>query len=144
MDSSEVGLRTTGFGVFPDLAFNSYHMSKSPLSLVWIVVCSLAACIHATPTPYQPKAAHGGYTDSALDDSTFVIAVVGNAATERVKVLEYFHRRAKELCTSKGFTDYRVLEQQATSNTTGSVHGGDGSVETSPEHSGRIRCTKAP
>lgn len=118
-------------------------MSKIPLSLVCIVVFSLAACI-AKPTPYQPRTALGGYTDSALDDSTFVIAVTGNPRTERVTVLEYFHRRAKELCTSKGFTDYRVLEQQATSNTTGSVHGGDGSVETSPEHSGRIRCTKAP
>lgn len=109
-----------------------------------IAVCSLTACIPAVPTPYQPKAANGGYTDSALDDSTFVIAVSGNPSTERVTVLEYFHRRAKELCTSKGFTDYRVLEQQATSNTTGSVTNGSGTVETWPEHSGRVRCTKAP
>ena len=119
-------------------------MSKFPLSLVCIVVCSFAACIHGVPTPYQTKAGNGGYTDSALDDSTFVIAVAGNAATERVTVLEYFHRRAKELCASKGFTDYRVLEQQATSNTAGRVYDGNGSVETSPEHSGRVRCTKAP
>lgn len=118
-------------------------MSRIPLSLVCIVVFSLPACI-AKPTQYQPKTATGGYTDSALDDSTFVIAVTGNPETERVKVLEYFHRRAKELCASKGFTDYRVLEQQATSNTTGSVSNGSGTVETWPEHSGRVRCTKAP
>ena len=118
-------------------------MSKFMLSLLCIVVFSLAACI-PKPTPYQPKTAFGGYTDSALDDSTFVIAVTGNPETERVKVLEYFHRRAKELCASKGFADYRVLEQQATSNTTGSVSNGSGTVETWPEHSGRVRCTKVP
>lgn len=105
-------------------------------------LCSLSACV-PKPTPYQPRGRNGGYTDSALDDSTFVISVLGNSETERAAVLQYFHRRAKELCASKGFTDYRVLEEQATSNTKGRVYGGDGTVETSPEHSGRVRCTKS-
>ena len=105
-------------------------------------LCALSAC-RAKPTPYQPRIGNGGYTDSMLDDSTFVISVLGNSDTERVTVLQYFHRRAKELCTSKGFTDYRVLEEQATSNTKGSISGGSGTVETSPEHSGRVRCTKS-
>jgi hypothetical protein len=112
--------------------------------LVAVVVglCALSACI-PQPTPYQPRGRNGGYTDLPLDDSTFVISVTGSSATERAAVLQYFHRRAKELCTSKGFTDYRVLEEQATSNTKGRVYGGDGTVATSPEHSGRVRCTKS-
>ena len=71
------------------------------------IVASAAAC-----TPYQRNGFMGGYTDLKVRPGMYAITVQGNAYTAKSTLVEYWHRRARELCNG----DY--MPQTSVSSTT--------------------------
>jgi hypothetical protein len=57
-------------------------------------------------TPYQRTGFTGGYDDTKVREAEHFIEVRGNAFTSKTTLVNYFHRRARELCAQEGFDDY--------------------------------------
>lgn len=76
-------------------------------SLILLLLC-ITACVAKTPTAYQPlpmkevfhENNNGGYIDRQLSEQEYEIQVRGNQYTDHALLVEYFHRRAAELCGS--------------------------------------------
>ncbi len=64
------------------------------------------------PTPYQKKTDHDGlgYSDYQVKDNIYHVSVTGVPAKDKGIYLDYWHRRAKELCEGIGFREYRIIE----------------------------------
>lgn len=61
-------------------------------------------------TPYTPSGTQGGYSDTYLGNDIYLITVRVNAFTDEITAYEYFHRRAVEIMTREGYSDYELLE----------------------------------
>lgn len=72
-----------------------------------------AACV----TPYQPQGLGGGYDDRRLGPTLFFVKIKGNGFTGETTLVEYFHRRATEICQSIGFA-YYTFDSSTAANTT--------------------------
>ena len=70
---------------------------------------ALTGC--GSPTPYQPKAYAGGYTEEKLGDDIYLVEFAGNAFISRPKVTVYAYRRAEEVCRADGFSGYETLDE---------------------------------
>ena len=79
----------------------------TPCLLFVSILASAAAC-----TPYQRNGFMGGYTDLKVRPGMYAITVQGNAYTAKSTLVEYWHRRARELCHG----DY--MPQTSVSSTT--------------------------
>lgn len=62
------------------------------------------------PTPYQPfGVAEGGYADWHVAGDIYHVEFAGNLDTSHETIIEYWNRRAKELCVENGYTDFKQL-----------------------------------
>jgi hypothetical protein len=75
-----------------------------------IVLVLNAGC--AGPTPYQKSADHDGlgYSHFHVQDNIYTVYFVGVPVKDKRLYLDYWNRRAKELCEEMGFQEYRVIE----------------------------------
>jgi hypothetical protein len=74
-----------------------------------IVLLLNAGC--AGPTPYQKSADHNGlgYSHYQVQDNIYRVYFVGVHVKDKGVYLDYWNRRAKELCEEMGFQEYRVI-----------------------------------
>lgn len=77
---------------------------QNAMRLMGAVLVALVAtgCV----TPYQRVGLRGGYRDMEVSPGIYNITVNGNAFTSLETLEEHFHRRAKEICESKGLPTY--------------------------------------
>ena len=106
------------------------------ITMLLVVSATVGAC----KTPYQPNGVRGGYKESHLHDDVYYVAFGGNAWIDRGTVIQYFHRRAKELCTEKGFANYRVLNQKDSSQWMAVAGYGSASSYEKPLFGGEVEC----
>jgi hypothetical protein len=64
----------------------------------WWLVAVLASLVGCRPTPYQRMSADGGYSEKKLAPGRYLVRVRVNQHTGHATLLEYFDRRAGELC----------------------------------------------
>jgi hypothetical protein len=72
-----------------------------------VILAMTAASVTACATPYQPHSilgGTGGYTEQRVDDDSFYIESLVNIPTGPAVALQYWHRRASELCKGRGYT----------------------------------------
>jgi hypothetical protein len=108
--------------------------------LKFIPLVAVCVMLGACATPYQPNGIRGGYKDQHLHDNVYYVAFGGNAWIDKGTAVQYFHRRAKELCTEKGFGNYRVLKESDSSQWQGVAGYGTASVYEKPVWGGEIEC----
>ncbi len=80
---------------------------------------ALATLLSACGTPYGPVSAFGGtggYTDKKIAEGKYYIESLTNVPTGPAKALEYWHRRASELCGGKPYTHDAILKVDRKSN----------------------------
>ncbi len=75
-----------------------------PFVALSLLVFSLVGC----STPYQRKGFTGGFSDSRIDASTFLVEFKGNGATSQQTVQTYLLYRCAELTAEAGY-DYFIL-----------------------------------
>lgn len=104
-----------------------------------IVALLTASCVG--PTPYE-KSYHDGY----IKGNIYYVEVRTNGATSQVTAAQYFHRRAREVCSEHGYQDYRVKEERDTSTSGVFVSHGDyassGGTMNRPGFAGYVECIK--
>lgn len=114
---------------------------KSMFTLVAALI--LSAC---SATPYQPMGFTGGYKDAHIKDNMYYVEIATNAYTAKTTAIQYFHRRAKEICLENGYKDYRVKDETDTSTTFSTGSYGYGNVNVSsmnkPGVAGYVLCIK--
>jgi hypothetical protein len=71
----------------------------------------LAAC--ATATPYQPRAAAGGfgYAEQAIESNRLRISFAGNSLTDRETVENYLLYRAAEATLQRGYEHFVITNR---------------------------------
>ena len=104
------------------------------------VLLALGATLGGCATPYQPNGIRGGYKDTHLHDNVYYVAFGGNAWIDKGTAVQYFHRRAKELCTEKGFANYRVLKESDSSQWQAVGGYGTASSYEKPVWGGEVEC----
>ena len=64
------------------------------------------------PTPYQKADDRGGlgYSDYQVKDNIYHVSVTGVSVKDKGIYLDYWHRRAKELCEAMDSQEYRIIE----------------------------------
>ena len=111
--------------------------------IVMLFFLFLAGC---SATPYQPMGFTGGYRDTHIRDNVYFVEVSTNAYTSQITAVQYFHRRAKEVCLENGYKDYQIKGERDTSTAyaTGSYGGGSVTASTlnKPGFSGYVECAK--
>ena len=75
-----------------------------------LVVVAAAGCA----TPYQEKGYRGGYEDYRAGANAHFVRYTGNGYTGKGTILQYWHRRAAEICGGEG--RYEVLSMGADSS----------------------------
>ncbi|MEO1611431.1 MAG: hypothetical protein AAFU55_03620 [Pseudomonadota bacterium] len=80
-------------------------MIRSKLFLC--LIAALAAC--AKPTPYQPRAATGGFEESRLETDRYRVSFRGNTVTSRDLVERSLLYRAAELTLAEGGDWFEVV-----------------------------------
>jgi uncharacterized protein YceK len=106
--------------------------------LVLMIVALLTGCA----TPYQHMGFLGGYEDAHIKDNIYYVSVSTNGWTSQLTAVQYFNRRAKEVCVENGFQDYRVYNERDTS-TAGIQYErnlGVGSTYNKPGIAGYVEC----
>lgn len=118
-------------------------MTKYKILTSILLVSLLGAC---GSTPYQPMAFKGGYLDTHIRDNLYFVEISTNAYTNSTTAVQYFHRRAKELCEENGYSDYRSVNERDTSTSYSVGSYGAGTMTASsmnkPGMAGYIECTK--
>lgn len=96
----------------------------------------LAGC--TGPTPYQKRAGGEGYHDYEIQPGVHFLSFRGNGQTSRSTVMDYWYRRAAEICG--GEDRFEVLGMDSTGD--GVVVGTPSLLNTYtlPAVEGRIRC----
>ena len=112
-------------------------------TLPTVVLSLLAAC---AATPYQPMSgalSRGGYKDAHIRDNLYYVEIVTNAWTDEPTAAQYFHRRAKELCSENGYSDYSIRDERDTSVQQAiASRGGGGGTMNKPGFAGYVECIK--
>lgn len=97
-------------------------------------------------TPYQPMGFTGGYKDTHIKGNLYFVEISTNGYTDQTTAVQYFHRRAKEVCVENGYKDYKISGERDTSTqmAVGSYGGGSVSASTinKPGVSGYVECLK--
>ena len=91
-------------------------MTKT-LGLMAVVVL-LSAC-NTTYGPASALGGTGGYTDKKVGENQFYIESLTNVSTGPEKALEYWHRRASELCGGRQYTPDVKLQVYRNANYAG-------------------------
>lgn len=69
---------------------------------------ALAVCLAGCATTYHPAGFSGGYEDSRLDETTYLVSFRGNGHASRERVESFLLYRCAELTAEAGY-DYFVL-----------------------------------
>ena len=110
------------------LHFRRTQMNRS------VVVVLLAGLTASCATGYHPKGFSGGYEEKELGEQRFEVAFFGNGITSKHVVLEYWQRRAGELCAN----GYTVIRQDPGSS---NVTAPSGAISVAhPWMKGEIQC----
>lgn len=95
-------------------------------------------------TPYQKMGFRGGYEDTPIKGNLYYVNVQTNGFTSQITAVQYFHRRAKELCIENGYADYRIFNERDTSAAaamySANQYGGSGSTVNKPGFAGYVEC----
>ena len=67
-----------------------------------------ASMLAACATPYQPHSLTGGYKDSRISDSSYVVEFYGNGKTSREVVWAFWMNRCAELTQKQGFAYFSL------------------------------------
>jgi hypothetical protein len=111
-------------------------MKTRPIVMI-TAAAALAGCV---TTPYQPMGFTGGYKDVHIRDNVYYVSFAGNAWIDTGTVVQYFHRRAKELCTEKGFGNYQVLTEKDSSSWMATATYGSAQTMEKPVYGGQVEC----
>ncbi|MEJ2362502.1 MAG: hypothetical protein P8Z75_14005 [Gammaproteobacteria bacterium] len=102
-----------------------------------ILVAAAFGC--ASVTPYQPAGSGPfGYHDAHIKGNVYYVEVRTNYVTSHTTTMEYFNRRAKEVCSENGYSDYEIrgLKDLTTQAVAGSA------IINNPQIAGYIYCTR--
>lgn len=110
------------------------------LNVLLMALAVLLILITGCATPYQKMGCLGGFEDTHLKDNIYYVNVQTNAFTGQVTAMQYFHRRAKEICLENGYTDYRIFNERDTSMIAGSYGSGTISTANKPGFAGYVEC----
>ena len=105
------------------------------MSIVTICI-AFSACV----TPYQKAGFSGGYTDFETQTGVYYVSFKGNGYTNKETVVQYWHRRASEICEGRDL--YEIVSQDA--STTQYISGNQGQINTTHKAraEGYIKCKK--
>jgi hypothetical protein len=92
----------------------------------------------ACATPYQPIGFRGGYSDFEVEPGIHYVVFEGNAHTGHAVVMQYWHRRAGEICDGSG--SYEILSQSDISREQLVLINGDVTNVRKSGFAGYIRC----
>jgi hypothetical protein len=84
-----------------------------------VIAITAAVALCSCATPYQSKGVRGGYSDFKMGQGRYSIIVDGNGFTSQATLMEYFHRRAMELCGGS----YDANTSTSTSTTLTQING---------------------
>jgi len=73
------------------------------------VLATLAACA----TPYQPRGARGGFSETQLDRNVFQVTFRGNGYTSGERAADFTLLRSAELTLANGFNYFIIAEKAA-------------------------------
>jgi hypothetical protein len=108
-----------------------------PTAIAFLVFALLLA---GCATPYQANGFRGGYKDVHIQDNIYYVTFFGNAWIDTGTAVQYFHRRAKELCAQKGFGSYRTLSEKDASQYLAIANGGMAQTMEKPVYGGQVEC----
>jgi hypothetical protein len=114
-------------------------MNLKPLACAAILCAALLA---GCATPYQPNGFRGGYKDVHVRDNIYYVTFFGNAWIDTGTAVQYFHRRAKDLCTEKGFSNYRTLTEKDASQYMAVANSGMAQTMEKPVYGGQVECMR--
>lgn len=70
---------------------------------------TVTSLLCACTTAYQPRGLTGGYSDTRLTDSSFIVEFSGNGNTSKDAVWNYWIYRCADLTAQKGYAYFTVL-----------------------------------
>jgi hypothetical protein len=94
-----------------------------------IMGIALSIFITACSTPYQPNGLGGGYSDTKLNDNTYMVSFRGNGYTGSATLFNLILRRAADLTAQNGYSYFAILAGGQDVNS--SVYSTPGFVSTS-------------
>ena len=109
-----------------------------PKIAITLVLAVIASALSACTTPYQSAGFLGGYTDFETQSGVYYVSFKGNAFISKEKVIQYWHRRASEICGGRDL--YEIID--TSSESVPYVSGSEGNVDTyyKARKEGYIRC----
>src|SRR2546426_12636489 len=105
-----------------------------------MTVVTIGIAFSGCVTPYQMAGFSGGYTDFETQPGVYYVSFKGNGYTSKETVVQYWHRRAAEICG--GRERYEIVSQDA--STTQYISGSRGQIDTTHKAraEGYIKCEK--
>ena len=105
-----------------------------------MTIVTIGIAFSACVTPYQKAGFSGGYTDFETQPEVYYVSFKGNGYTSKETVVQYWHRRAAEICG--GRERYEIVSQDA--STTQYIAGSRGQIDTAHKAraEGYIKCKK--
>jgi hypothetical protein len=104
---------------------------------ILVATATLGACMS---TPYQPEGFRGGYKDMHIRDNIYYVQFSGNAWIDTMTAVQYFHRRAKEVCLENGYKDYRVSQERDITGHMAVVNSTNATILQKPGSAGYVEC----
>ena len=83
--------------------------------IAFVALSVLAIVSSGCVTPYGPKSAMGGYEDYQVGEDEHQIIVSGNGYTDQGTLMQYLHRRAIDICGSRGYKTTNTTADTASS-----------------------------
>ncbi|MEK6774101.1 MAG: hypothetical protein AABY64_09175 [Bdellovibrionota bacterium] len=110
--------------------------------LVLIASLNFASCA----TPYQSSEGSllGGFYETPLSETKYVVGFEGNGFTSRQKALSYAIKRAREVCSENGFQKANILDRNDTSTTVQTNAGNTNCAATSYGYTTNVNCQNSP
>jgi len=106
-----------------------------------LVIFSMVALMGCA-TEYGPATWKGGYKDAHIRDNIYYVEFSANAWVDSVTAVQYFERRAKEVCVENGYSDYQVSQQRDVTAYQAVANSGGGTVLQKPGFSGYVECLR--
>ncbi len=103
--------------------------------LMIAIMVTLASCA----TPYQSNGFRGGYVDEKLPNNEYIISFHGNSLVSLGTVYKYWMRRASEVTVENGFSHFKVVSNQAGSESSYIINNGVVSPVNKPVRHGIIK-----
>jgi len=99
-------------------------MASAPRLPLALASALLGLVLTACATPYAARGAQGGYSDTRIDDSHYLVTFNGNASTSKDRVYNFWLHRCAELTAQQGFAYFDIQPAKDRAGLDG--HGGLG------------------